>query len=78
MAKKKRPFKIAAVYDTETTTVGVEDAQQAFAYAYIWNRIADINLYQYEPERDDDLPLARALGREARRSPQHIRRGPDA
>ena len=23
MAKKKRPFKVAAVYDTETTTVGV-------------------------------------------------------
>ena len=45
MAKKKRPFKVAAVYDTETTTVGVEDAQQAFAYAYIWNRIADVNLY---------------------------------
>lgn len=60
MAKKKRPFKVAAVYDTETTTVGVEDSQQAFAYAYIWNRIADVNLYQYEPERDDDITILRS------------------
>ena len=60
MANKKRPFKIAAVYDTETTTVGVEDAQQAFAYAYIWNRIANVNLYQYEPERDDDITILRS------------------
>ena len=59
MAKKKRNFKIAAIYDTETTTVDVGDSKQAFAYAYIWNNVADVNLFDYTPDRDDHISILR-------------------
>lgn len=60
MPRKQKPFKIAAVYDTETTTVKNGDICEAFAYSYIFNHIADINLYDYTSERDDDIEIIRS------------------
>ena len=57
--QKKREFKIAAIYDTETTTVTAGDAKQAFAYAYIWNNVAHIDLREYEPERAARIVILR-------------------
>lgn len=55
----KKDFKISAIYDTETTTVKIGDSFQAFAYAYIWNHVADIDISEYESERDDDISILR-------------------
>lgn len=58
--KPKRRFTIAAVYDTETTTIGdAPETIHAFPILFIDNDIRGIDLREYTPERDDYINLYR-------------------
>lgn len=56
----KRPkLVLAAVYDTETTNVGDGENTRAFPILFIDNDIRDIDIYNYEPDRDDKINFYR-------------------
>lgn len=52
-------FVLASVYDTETTNIGEGDKTRAFPILFIDNDIRDIDIYQYQPDRDDKINLYR-------------------
>ena len=56
---KRLKFTIAAVYDTETCNVGEDENTRAYPILFIDNDIRDIDLYNYEPEKDDKIHFYR-------------------
>lgn len=52
-------YTIAAVYDTETCNVGEHSETRAYPILFIDNDIRDIDLYNYEPDRDDKVKYFR-------------------
>ena len=57
--RKRRKFEIVSSYDTETTNINDGDEHYAFPVLFIDNRIFDVDLKNYEPERDDDIRFYR-------------------
>lgn len=57
--RKRRKFEIVSSYDTETTNINDGDEHYAFPVLFIDNRIIDVDLKNYEPERDDDIRFYR-------------------
>lgn len=57
--RKRRKFEIVSSYDTETTNINDGDEHYAFPVLFIDNRILDVDLKNYEPERDDDIRFYR-------------------
>lgn len=56
----KRPkLVLAAVYDTETTNIGSGENTRAFPILFIDNDIRDVDIYNYEPDRDDKIHFYR-------------------
>ena len=57
---KRRAFAIAAIFDTETCNLGTTASDaHAIPILYIDNDIRDIDLIDYEPERDDHVKFYR-------------------
>ena len=56
---KRQTFAICAIYDTETTNIGEGENTRAFPILFIDNDIRDIDLYNYEPDRDDKINFYR-------------------
>jgi len=54
-----RKFEIVSSYDTETTNIDNVDEHYAFPVLFIDNRLVDVDLKNYEPERDDDIRFYR-------------------
>ena len=52
---KRRKLEIAAIYDTETCNVGKGEDTRAYPILFIDNDIRGIDLYNYEPGRDDKV-----------------------
>ena len=52
-------YVIAAVYDTETCNIGENENTRAYPILFIDNDIRDIDLYNYEPDRDDKVNFYR-------------------
>ena len=52
-------FVLAAVYDTETTNIGEGDKTRAFPILFIDNDIRDVDIYQYQSDRDDKINFYR-------------------
>ena len=46
---------LAAIYDTETTNIGEGENTRAFPILFIDNDIRDVDIYNYEPDRDDKI-----------------------
>lgn len=58
--KNRKPYIVAAVYDTETTTIGEGADAYAFAYAYIWNDLTALSsLKDYVPDVSDEITIER-------------------
>ena len=57
--RKQRKFEIVSSYDTETTNINDGDTHYAFPVLFIDNRLIDVDLKNYEPERDDDIRFYR-------------------
>ena len=56
----KRPkYVIAAIYDTETCNIGEGEDTRAYQILFLDNDIRDIDLYNYEPDRDDKIRFYR-------------------
>ena len=56
---KRRKLVIAAVYDTETTNIGVGENTRAFPILFIENDIRDVDLFTYTPDKDDKIHFYR-------------------
>lgn len=56
---QRQKYFIASVYDTETTNIinrdAVEISARAFPILFIDNKIIDVDLYNYVPDRDDNV-----------------------
>jgi hypothetical protein len=52
---KRVKYVIASVYDTETCNIGDDEKARAYPILFIDNDIRDIDLYNYEPDRDDKI-----------------------
>ena len=50
---------LAAIYDTETTNIGEGENTRAFPILFIENDIRDVDIYNYEPDRDDKIHFYR-------------------
>ncbi len=60
MTKPKRiQYTICAVYDTETCNIGEGTETRAFPILFIDNDIRDVELYDYEPDKDDKVNFYR-------------------
>jgi hypothetical protein len=59
---RRLPFKVAGVYDTETTTLQDGARSVAFPCLYICNDIRDIDIAVYEAEISDDIRYYRYAG----------------
>ena len=55
----RQRFIIASVYDTETCNVGEAENTRAYPVLFIDNDIRDIDLYNYEIDRDDKINFYR-------------------
>ena len=49
----RRPFKVAAVFDTETTNIGEGTETRAYPILYIFNDLRNTPLESYNPDMDD-------------------------
>ena len=56
---KRQEYIIAAVYDTETCNIGNDEKAVAYPILFIDNDIRDIDLYNYEADRDDKVHFYR-------------------
>ncbi len=56
---KRQEYTIAAVYDTETCNIGNDETAVAYPILFIDNDIRDVDLYNYEPDRDDKVRFYR-------------------
>ena len=50
---------LAAIYDTETTNIGVGENTRAFPILFIDNDIRDVDIYNYQPDIDDKIHFYR-------------------
>ena len=50
---------LAAIYDTETTNIGDGENTRAFPILFIDNDIRDVDIYNYQPDRDDKISFYR-------------------
>lgn len=57
--KDKKEYMVCAIYDTETTNIGVGNTTRAICILYIFNDIRMKNLKNYEPDRDDNVHFYR-------------------
>lgn len=51
--KERREFKVAAIFDTETTNIGTDSETRAYPILYIFNDLRDTPLESYTPDTDD-------------------------
>lgn len=56
---KRPPLVLAAVYDTETCNYGEGKETRAYPILFIDNDIRDVNIYDYEPDKDDKVRFYR-------------------
>lgn len=49
----RKPFKVAAVFDTETTNIGEGAETRAYPILYIFNDLRNTSLESYTPDTDD-------------------------
>ena len=69
----QRPnFVIASIYDTETTNIGEGENTRAFPILFIDNDLRDIDLYNYEPDRDDKVNFYRTEQEMQRRIDDYV------
>lgn len=53
MMKERKDFRVAAIFDTETTNVGTGAETRAYPILYIFNDLRDTPLESYTPDTDD-------------------------
>lgn len=51
--KARKEYRIAAIFDTETTNIGEGAETRAYPILYIFNDLRDIPLESYDPDTDD-------------------------
>lgn len=51
--KDRKDFRVAAIFDTETTNIGDDVGTRAYPILYIFNDLRDIPLESYTPDADD-------------------------
>lgn len=51
--KERKKFKVAAIFDTETTNIGEGTETRAYPILYIFNDLRDTSLESYAPDTDD-------------------------
>lgn len=51
--KERKDFRVAAIFDTETTNIGTGAETRAYPILYIFNDLRDTPLESYTPETDD-------------------------
>lgn len=51
--KERKDFKVAAIFDTETTNIGTGAETRAYPILYIFNDLRDTPLESYTPDTDD-------------------------
>lgn len=51
--KERKDFRVAAIYDTETTNIGEGAETRAYPILYIFNDLRDTPLAAYNPDADD-------------------------
>ena len=51
--KERKEFKVAAIFDTETTNIGEGAETRAYPILYIFNDLRDTSLESYTPDTDD-------------------------
>ena len=51
--KERKEFKVAAIFDTETTNIGTGTETRAYPILYIFNDLRDTPLESYTPDTDD-------------------------
>lgn len=56
---KRIKYQLCAVYDTETCNIGQGNQTRAYPILFIDNDIRDINLYEYEVDKDDKINFYR-------------------
>lgn len=59
---KRLPYKVAGVYDTETTNIQDGDRSRAFPCLFICNDIRNVELPTYEVDKCDDIRFHRYMG----------------
>lgn len=50
---KRKKFKVAAIFDTETTNIGEGAETRAYPILYIFNDLRSTSLESYTPDMDD-------------------------
>ena len=53
MMKERKDFRVAAIFDTETTNIGTGAETRAYPILYIFNDLRDTPLESYTPDTDD-------------------------
>lgn len=53
MMKARKNFRVAAIFDTETTNIGTGTETRAYPILYIFNDLRDTPLESYTPDTDD-------------------------
>lgn len=56
---RRQEYIIASIYDTETCNIGNDETARAYPILFIDNDIRDVDLYNYEPDRDDKVRFYR-------------------
>lgn len=56
---RRQEFVIVSIYDTETCNIGDDETARAYPILFIDNDIRDVDLYDYEPDRDDKVRFYR-------------------
>lgn len=56
---RRLEYAIASIYDTETCNIGNDETARAYPILFIDNDIRDIDLYNYEPIKDDKVRFYR-------------------
>lgn len=51
--KERKEFKVAAIFDTETTNIGAGAETRAYPILYIFNDLCDTPIETYDPRTDD-------------------------
>lgn len=57
--RNKERFVLTSVYDTETTNIGTGEKTRAFPILFIDNDIRDVDIYNYQPDKDDKINFYR-------------------
>lgn len=56
---KRTQYQLCAVYDTETCNIGEGSKTRAYPILFIDNDIRDVNVYDYEPDKNDRINFYR-------------------